>query len=502
MILIHPPIVKPSEPPPGIARLVAACRAHNIACRPVDANLEGILALLQGNHLPEDRWGARAEKNKARNLDALRNREVYRSPSRYARAVQDVNKALRLAGGEEGVRLGLANYQDERLSPVRSDDLIRAALEPKRNPFYPYFRERLPALIEEEGPSLVGFSLGYLSQAVTTFAMVGFLKKEYPATRIVLGGGLVTSWLRSPHWRNPFAGLVDHLVAGPGESALLAMAGTIIDDSLHPLPEYDPFPLADYLSPGLVLPFAASTGCYWNRCAFCPERAEQNPYVKMPDRPAVLGLQELAQRLRPSMIHLVDNAVAPSLLKALAKQPPGVPWYGFVRVTADLLDPAFCRALKYSGCTMLKLGVESGDEEVLQAMNKGTDLDTTSRALKTIKEAGIATYVYLLFGTPGETESGARKTLSFTARMSPFIDFLNVAIFNLPAHSAEGRLLETDSFYEGDLSLYRDFTHPKGWSRRKVREFLEKKFKKNPAIAAIIRRDPPIFTSNHAPFFV
>ena len=57
-------------------------------------------------------------------------------------------------------------------------------------------------------------------------------------------------------------------------------------------------------------------------------------------------------------------------------------------------------------------------------------------------------------------------------------------------------------FYDGDLSLYTDFVHPKGWNRGLVRNFLDREFKRHPAVAAILRRDPPLFTSNHAPFFV
>ena len=46
-------------------------------------------------------------------------------------------------------------------------------------------------------------------------------------------------------------------------------------------------------------------------------------------------------------------------------KPAGAPWYGFVRVTRRLADEDFCRALKLSGCVMLKLGLESGDQGVL-----------------------------------------------------------------------------------------------------------------------------------------
>ncbi|MBN1104859.1 MAG: radical SAM protein, partial [Deltaproteobacteria bacterium] len=114
----------------------------------------------------------------------------------------------------------------------------------------------------------------------------------------------------------------------------------------------------------------------------------------------------------------------------------------------------------------------------------------------------IGTYVYLLFGTPPETLEKARRTLDFVAAHHDFIDFLNLAIFNMPLHGPDAEKWGTTPFYEGDLSLYTRFEHPSGWDRPLVREFLDREFTRHPAVAAILRRDPPLFTSNHAPFFV
>ena len=61
--------------------------------------------------------------------------------------------------------------------------------------------------------------------------------------------------------------------------------------------------------------------------------------------------------------------------------------------------------------------------------------------------------------------------------------------------------LETVESYAGDLSLYRDFVHPRGWNRDRVRRFLDGTFKKERAVRTILNADPPFFTSNHAPFF-
>ena len=251
----------------------------------------------------------------------------------------------------------------------------------------------------------------------------------------------------------------------------------------------------------LFLPFCTARGCYWQQCSFCPEKAEDNPYLPLSPTRVMSQLQTLSNKVHPGLIHLVDNAVSPAILNALAQNSPGVPWFGFTRITPQLTDDDFCRALQSSGCVMLKLGIESGDQAVLDALHKGIDLPTVSRALKAIKKAGIATYIYLLFGTPPENEESAGKTLSFTVEHHDCIDFLNLAIFNLPVLSAEAQNLKTVTFYEGDLSLYKDFVHPLGWQRAEVRKFLERTFKKHPAVAAITQRTPDYFTSNHAPFF-
>ncbi len=92
--------------------------------------------------------------------------------------------------------------------------------------------------------------------------------------------------------------------------------------------------------------------------------------------------------------------------------------------------------------------------------------------------------------------------MDFITAQAARIGFLNLAVFNLPVYGPETEDLDTGEFYAGDLSLYRPFVHPQGWNRGEVRRFLEKEFKKEPGIAAILRRIPPFFTSNHAPFFV
>jgi len=530
MLLIFPPAAKPCEPPAGIAKLAGALRARGISCMVLDANLEGLLSLMLKPQTASDTWTRRALKNISSNLAALRDPRTYRNPDHYRRAVKDVNRVLESSAREFHAILGLADYHHQQLSPVRSSDLIIAAEHPEQDPFYPWFSKRLPEILKDlvvshlipsfesrlrrgERPStlpgagsertagVVGISLNYLSQALTTFAMIGYMRREFPCSKIVLGGGLVTSWMKGPAWKNPFGALVDHIIAGPGEGPLLELLGIKDIGHEHVIPDYGSLPSEGYLSPGFILPYSGSSGCYWNKCSFCPETAEDNPYVPVPAKLAMTDLKSLIAKAGPVLVHLLDNAVSPALMHALASDPPGVPWYGFARIGKELTDIDYCLQLKRSGCRMLKLGLESGDQGVLDRLRKGTDLATASRALKNLHAAGIAAYVYLLFGTPAETVREARKTLEFVAAHSDAITFLNLAIFNMPVCGHEAREYETEHFYEGDLSLYAAFKHPHGWDRRAVRRFLDIEFKKHPAVSAILKNDPPIFTSNHAAFF-
>ncbi len=467
-------------------------------------NLAGVLWALALVAPGGDAWTARAVRNLPGNLDALRNEKTYRSFDRYKRCVSDVNHLLS-AGAAKGARLSLSDYEDGRLSPLRSADLLEASRRFGDNPFYGYFSRRFREVFQNRLPRFAGFSLTYLSQALSTFAMMGFVRNEFPSVEIILGGALVTSWMSSPVWKDHFGGLIDHIVNGPGEAFLLQLLGSPPKTGHRKISSsysYDVFPLGDYLAPGRIMPYSTSTGCYYGKCGFCPEKAEGNAYVQLAPGKAAAEIARLAQKERPALVHIVDNAVSPSMLKALVRQPPGAPWYGFARVTEELTDRGFCEDLRRSGCVMLKLGVESGDQGVLDGMRKGITLAAVSETLKALSQAGIGTYVYLLFGTPWADENSALKTLDFVVAHHESIHFLNLAVFNLPHGSPDAAGLDAKPFYGGDLSFYTDFVHPKGWDRKKVRRFLDREFTRHPAVREIIKRQPPYFTSNHAPFFV
>ncbi|HEJ83187.1 MAG TPA: radical SAM protein, partial [Desulfobacteraceae bacterium] len=364
ILLVHPPVAKPCEPPPGIARLAGVLQANGVPYHVLDASLEGLLYLMEQAQPGEDRWTHRAVTHRNDHLTALRALPLYSRPDAYRRAVSDLNRLLAKAGRPSGVTVSLGNYLHADRSPVRSSDLTWAATHPEVNPFHGYFAPRLKDLLRKRPVTWVGVSVNFLSQALCAWAMMGFIRQEFPRIRIVVGGGLITSWMRGTLRDHGGDGLVDAWIAGPGEEPLLRLLGVKSGPETY-LPEYTLFREKAYLAPGFILPYSASSGCYWNRCAFCPEKSEGTPYRPVSPEKALEELDGLCAENRPVLVHLLDNALSPALLKRLAVRGLPRPWYGFSRLTPPLDDLDFCLALRRGGCVMLKLGLESGDQGVL-----------------------------------------------------------------------------------------------------------------------------------------
>lgn len=500
MLLIFPPVAKPCEPPAGVALLSAALKEQGLECNVVDASIQGILHLVQSDLQPEDSWAKRALKHRDQIIADLKDPELYKNMDRYHQRVYDLNKLLSISVNQQRFRITLSDYSDKRLSSVSSTDLLKSAEQYDENPFYSYFEKKLKKEIAGYDSQYIGISLCYLNQALVSFALAGWIKNKFPEKKLVMGGGLISSWMSRPDYHDPFKDLIDITIRGEGERPLLEVLGKNGRPKRHYVPDYDFVENDIYLSPGKILPFRASIGCYWSKCRFCPEKAETRPYNSQRASKVLEDLKTIEEKYNPDYVHFIDNAVTPAFLKALSKEKFSFKWYGFVRFEKELLDFKFCKALKESGCVMLKLGLESGDQSVLDQMNKGTDLEMVSVILENLHRAGILNFVYLLFGTSFEDEKAAYKTLEYIQDYGRYIDYLNLAVFNLPKFSEDAKGLETSEFYHGDLSLYLNFTHPEGWERRKVKHFLDKPFKKGISRAGI-RKNPAFFSSNHAAFF-
>ena len=85
----------------------------------------------------------------------------------------------------------------------------------------------------------------------------------------------------------------------------------------------------------------------------------------------------------------------------------------------DLMTPEAVRALRKAGCTEAWMGVESGSQKILSAMDKGTRIDQITVARENLRAEGIRACYFLQFGYPGENWQDIQKTIALVQGTRP-----------------------------------------------------------------------------------
>ncbi len=85
----------------------------------------------------------------------------------------------------------------------------------------------------------------------------------------------------------------------------------------------------------------------------------------------------------------------------------------------DLVTSEMLQKLKRAGCYQINLGVESGSQRILDAMQKRTKVSQIRKASKMIHDADIELGYFIMFGYPGETFEDIRQTERLIFEMKP-----------------------------------------------------------------------------------
>lgn len=84
------------------------------------------------------------------------------------------------------------------------------------------------------------------------------------------------------------------------------------------------------------------------------------------------------------------------------------------------------QALARAGCDIVWIGAESGSQNVLDAMEKGTTVENILTACKLLREQGIRVGLFIQFGYPGETRTDIRATVRMIQQTMP--DELGISV--------------------------------------------------------------------------
>jgi len=83
------------------------------------------------------------------------------------------------------------------------------------------------------------------------------------------------------------------------------------------------------------------------------------------------------------------------------------------------IDLETMKILKKAGARLFCVGVESGDQNVLEAMKKRLTVEQIRKFFADAQRAGILIHGCFMVGNPGETKEGLSKTLEFALELNP-----------------------------------------------------------------------------------
>ena len=95
-------------------------------------------------------------------------------------------------------------------------------------------------------------------------------------------------------------------------------------------------------------------------------------------------------------------------------------------IRADNLDEGLLKLMKESGCYSISFGIESGNEEVFDRINKGEKLGDIENAVRIAKKIGLEVNGFFIIGLPGSTYEKDKESMEFAKKLK-----LNSASFGI-----------------------------------------------------------------------
>jgi radical SAM superfamily enzyme YgiQ (UPF0313 family) len=166
----------------------------------------------------------------------------------------------------------------------------------------------------------------------------------------------------------------------------------------------------------------SSRGCPY-RCNWCAKPIWGDSYHCRSAHLVAEEMLELKSQFQPDHLWFADDIFALSqqwtldfadAVEALGAQIPFK-----MQSRCDLMTRPTVGALARAGCTEVWMGVESGAQDVLDAMDKGTRLWQVYEARENLCRHGIRACYFLQFGYPGETWAEIEKTIALVRETRP-----------------------------------------------------------------------------------
>lgn len=320
----------------------------------------------------------------------------------------------------------------------------------------------------------------YLAKEVAAIA-----KENNPTGKVVVGGPHPTSL---PEETSEF---FDYVVKGEGEFALLNLDRSILKEpqiqhlDVLPLPARDLVNLHMYtrkVSGMKATSITTSRGCPYS-CVFCCKDVfgHKVRYFSIPrvidEIKGIIADYGIRAFIFYDDTFALDRKRFYPLCEELRK-------LNIVfRCNGDVRNNTYAdfQVLYDAGCREIAFGIESGSQEILDRINKGSTVENNKVAIHNAKMAGLTVKAFLMVGNPGESAQTIEDTKKFMKETNPdqytlftFIPLPGCAVwknpkkygvrilnkdyknyFNIAGNNVGGLVVESDTFTSADVEKWR-----------------------------------------------
>ena len=216
-----------------------------------------------------------------------------------------------------------------------------------------------------------------------------------------------------------------------------------------------------------------SRGCPYG-CNWCAKPVFGRRYAQRSAASVAEEMHRLKRDIRPGHVWFADDIFGLTarwigdFATELRARDASIPF--MIQCRADLVTPPVARALAQAGCEEVWMGVESGSQRILDAMDKGTTITEVRAATSALKSNRIRACWFLQLGYPGEQWEDVLATRDIVRELRP--DDVGVSVaYPLPGtkfHAAVQQQLGAQHNWEetGDLAMLFQGTYTTAFYRR------------------------------------
>lgn len=335
-------------------------------------------------------------------------------------------------------------------------------------------------------PAMVAISVPFPGNLYTSLRCGQWIKQNYPAVKVAMGGGFANTELRSLKDIRVFE-YYDFITLDDGEAPLeilwqylhaekeiheLKRTFTLINKQLTYInhtgcadyrqgqvgtPDYSGLLLDQYISAIEIMnpmhslwsdgrwnKLTMAHGCYWGKCTFCDISLDYiRNYEPIAASLLVNRMEEMIAQTGQNGFHFVDEAAPPSLMKSLAleiiRRGLVVSWWTNVRFEKSFTQD-LCILLKASGCIAVSGGLEVASDRLLKLIDKGITVAQVAKVCRNFTESGIMVHAYLMYGFPTQTEQETIDSLEMVRQLfeTGVLQSAFWHLFTMTAHSPIG----------------------------------------------------------------